>query len=312
MKKTIRLTKKEFNNIITESVKEILTTNNSDSLYEVRNFNDVIINGRLDESSINRMLQWLKDCDCAFITAFRNELKDVRDMEATYLGPDKKNKWQVGKQFTHEENRQKNKLMVAKLLELGYGVTKVKGIYPEGMKDETSEESYLVVNRNNDENFLDNLLRISEYYNQDSIYYKEKGKTKGNLIGTNNNGFPEYHQKGEDSELKTSTASNYMSRMGNKAFSFVGNDAEKVKNRKEAMDSIAKSKGTDDEWRQRYWKDNDGTTFRGRKELRKEKLKEAVNFWKNMVTGKMLIKEDIHPLTRKTMGEALRKMRENN
>jgi hypothetical protein len=31
-----------------------------------------------------------------------------------------------------------------------------------------------------------------------------------------------------------------------------------------------------------------------------------------MVTGKMLIKEDIHPLTRKTMGEALRKMRENN
>ena len=257
------------------------------------------------------MLQWLKDCDCAFITAFRNELKDVRDMEATYLGPDEKNKWQVGKQFTHEENRQKNKLMVAELLQLGYGVTKVKGIYPEGTKDESSEESYLVVNRNNDANFLNNLLRISEYYNQDSIYYKEKGKTKGNLIGTNDNGFPEYHQKGEDSELKTSTASNYMSRMGNKAFSFVGKDAEKVNNRKEAMDSIEKSRGTDDEWRQRYWQDNDGTSFRGRKELRKQKMNEAIDFWKNMVIGKMLIKEDIHPLTRKTMGEALRKMRKN-
>lgn len=311
MKKTIRLNKNELRDIICESVKEILTTNNTDSLYEVRNFNDVITNGRLDESSINRMLQWLKDCDCAFITAFRNELKDVRDMEATYLGPDENNKWQVGKQFTHEENRQKNKRMVAELLQLGYGVTKVKGIYPEGMKDETSEESYLVVNRNNDENFLNNLLRISEYYNQDSIYYKEKGKTKGNLIGTNNCGWPEYHQKGDDSELKTSTASNYMSRMGNKAFSFVGNDAEKVKNRKEAMDNIAKSRGTDDEWRQRYWQDNDGTTFRGRKELRKQKMMEAIDFWKNMVTGKMLIKEDIHPLTRKTMGEALRKMRKN-
>ena len=311
MKKTIRLNKNELRDIICESVKEILTTNNSDSLYEVRNFNDVITNGRLDESSINRMLQWLKDCDCAFITAFRNELKDVRDMEATYLGPDENNKWQVGKQFTHEENRQKNKLMVAKLLQLGYGVTKVKGVYPEGMKDETSEESYLVVNRNNDENFLDNLLRISEYYNQDSIYYKEKGKTKGNLIGTNNSGFPEYHQKGDDSELKTSTASNYMSRMGNKAFSFVGKGAEKVNNRKEAMDSIEKSRGTDDEWRQRYWQDNDGTTFRGRKELRKQKMMEAIDFWKNMVTGKMLIKEDIHPLTRKTMGEALRKMKVN-
>ena len=77
------------------------------------------------------------------------------------------------------------------------------------------------------------------------------------------------------------------------------------------MDSIAKSRGTDDEWRQRYWQDNDGTTFRGRKELRKQKMMEAIDFWKNMVTGKMLIKEDIHPLTRKTMGEALRKMKVN-
>lgn len=189
------------------------------------------------------------------------------------------------------------------------GVTKVKGVYPEGMTDESSEESYLVVNRNNDENFLNNLLRISEYYNQDSIYYKEKGKTKGYLIGTNDNGFPEYHQKGEDSETKINTASNYMSRMGNKAFSFISRDAEKVNNRKEATDSIEKSRGTDDEWRQRYWRDNDSTSFRGRKENRKNKMSEAVNFWRNMVDGKMIIKEDIHPLTRKTMGEALRKMR---
>ncbi len=199
--------------------------------------------------------------------------------------------------------------MVAKLLQLGYGVTKIKGVYPEGMTDESSEESYLVVNRNDDENFLNNLLRISEYFNQDSIYYKEKGKTKGYLIGTNDNGFPEYHQKGEDSELKINTASNYMSRMGNKAFSFINKDAEKVNNRKEAMDSIEKSRGTDDEWRQRYWRDNDGTSFRRRKENRKNKMSEAVNFWRNMVEGKMIIKEDIHPLTRKTMGEALRKIR---
>lgn len=268
----VRLNERELKNIIHESVKNVLNERKTNSfINEVRNFNTIIdkTNKTLNESSINRMLQWLKNCDCAFISAFRNELKDVRDMNATYLGPDDKNQWQIGKQFTHEENRQKNKLMVAELLQLGYGVTKVKGVYPEGMTDETSEESYLVVNRND---FLDNLLRISEYYNQDSIYYKEKGKTKGNLIGTNNNGFPEYHQKGEDSELKTSTASNYMSRMGNKAFSFVGKDAEKVKNRK-------------------------------------NKMSEAVNFWRNMVDGKMIIKEVIHPLTRKTMGEALRKMR---
>lgn len=226
---------------------------------EVRNFNNVIrdTKQRINESNINRMLQWLKDCDCAFISAFRSELKDIRDKKSTYLGPDKD--WEEGKRFTHEENRQKNKMMVTELLQLGYGVTKIKGVYPEGMTDESSEESYLVVNRDDDSNFLDNLLRIAEYYNQDSIYYKARGKTKGNLIGTNNCGCPGYHQNDEDSEMETNSASTFMSKLGNIVFSLVG--------------------------------------------------KEALDFWKNMVEGRMLIKEDIHPLTRKVMGEALRSMR---
>ena len=308
--KTLQIRESELGQIINESVCRVL----NECAYgvcinEVRNFNSVIDKRKtsLNESNINRMLQWLKDCDCAFISAFRTELKDIRDINTTYLGPN--NDWAEGKRFTHEENRQKNKVMVAKLLNLGYGVTKVKGVYPEGMTDEISEESYLVVNRNNDENFLNNLLSIAEYFNQDSIYYKESGKTEGNLIGTNNCGWPEYHQKGDDSELRTNTASNYMSRMGNRAFSFIGKDAESVGNRKEAMDSIEKTRGTDDEWRQRYWDDKDSTTFRDRKENRKAKMKEAVNFWRNMTDGRMLIKEDIHPLTRKTMGEELRRIR---
>lgn len=309
MKKTIKLGEDQLRNIIYESVSSILNEQKS-NLDEVHNFNSIIdkFNNTLNESNINRMLQWLKNCDCAFISAFRTELKDIKNMDATYLGPDKNDPWKVGKLFTHEENRQKNKALVAKLLQLGYGVTKVKGVYPEGMTKETSEESYLVVNRNNDENFLNNLLELGELYNQDSIYYKAKGQTKGSLIGTNGCGWPEYRQKGDDSELKTNTASNYMSRLGNKAFSFVGKDAEKVKDRKEAMDSIEKSRGTDDEWKQRHWTDNDNTSFHKRKENRKQQMKEAVNFWRNMTDGKMLIKEEIHPLTRKTMGEALRKM----
>ena len=76
------------------------------------------------------------------------------------------------------------------------------------------------------------------------------------------------------------------------------------------MDSIEKARDTDDEWRQRYWRDNDGTSFRRRKQERKDKMKEAVEFWRHMVNGRMLIKEDIHPLTRKVMGDALRKMRQ--
>ena len=162
-------------------------------------------------------------------------------------------------------------MMVTELLILGYGVAKIKCVYPDVMTDETSVERYLVVNRCHDEKFLNNLLRIAEYYNQDSIYYKEKGKTDGNFIGTNNCGWPEYHQKGEDDESRTDSSSNSMSRLGNQAFSFVGNDAEE--------------------------------------EIREKKMMSALDFWRNIIEGKMLIKEELHPLTRKTMGEELRKMR---
>ena len=254
---------------------------------EIVNFNHVIdkSNKRVNESSIRRMLQWLIDCDCAFISASRSELKDIRDEKSTYLGPNKD--WKEGKRFTPEENRQKNKLMVAKLLLLGYGVTKIKDDNPEEMTDETSRESYLVVNCRNDENFLNNLLRIAEYYNQDSIYYKEKGKMEGSLIGTNNCGWPEYHQKGEDCELKTGTSSNCMSRLGNRAFSFVGNNAEEVNNLKDAEDGIVS----------------------GNLCFNMKKMMEALDFWRILTEGRMLIKEELHPLVRKTMGEALRKMR---
>ena len=159
----------------------------------------------LNESSTNSILQWL--------------INNQHILVLTRIGKKVNG-------FTHEENLQKNKLMVAELLLSGYGVVKIKGDCPEGVTDETSEDSYLVVNRNNDENFLTNLSRISEYYNQDLVYYKEKDKTKGDLIGTNNCGWPD------------------------------------------------------------------------------------IDFWRNMIGGGMLVKENIHPLTSKTMGEELRKMRE--
>ena len=261
MKKTTYLQESDLRRIIHKTVKTTLHEMYEYRVNEVRNFNNVIrdTKQRINESNINRMLQWLKDCDCAFISAFRSELKDIRDKKSTYLGPDKN--WEEGKRFTHEENRQKTTLMVAELLQLGYGVTKIKGVCPEGMTDVSSEESYLVVNRDDDSNFLDNLLRIAEYYNQDSIYYKARGKTKGNLIGTNNCGCPGYHQNDGDSEMETNSASTFMSKLGNIVFSLVG--------------------------------------------------KEALDFWQNMVAGRMLIKEDIHPLTRMVMGEALREMRNN-
>ena len=132
------------------------------------------------------------------------------------------------------------------------------------MANENSEESYLVVNRDNNDDFLDRILNLGEFYNQDSVYYKAKGDTRGSLIGTNNCEFPGYHQKCEESQLPTNTALSYMSSVGNQAFCYC------------------------------------------RKDMGISNMMEAVGFWRNIIAGGMMVKEEIHPLTRKCMYESLR------
>ena len=259
-------------------------------LEEVDNFNNIAIYNELNEKSLNRMMLWLNKCDCAFITAFRYKLIDIANPDKTYYGPN--DNWTDKKIFTHEENREKNKLLKAELLNLKYGVTTVKRVYPEGMNNESSEESFFVINRFNDPNFLNNLLSLAEYFNQDSIYYKPKDKTYGYLIGTNGATYPGYHKKGDESKLKPGSASNFMSRIGNKAFSFISNNALKVNNRKEGIENTDAP--------QRYWTDYEGTSFKDRKRSR---VQEATDFWKSICVRRMEVLEEMEPRGRWAMGD---------
>ena len=260
-------------------------------LEEVDNFNNIAIyNNELNEKSLNRMMLWLNKCDCAFITAFRYKLIDIANPDKTYYGPN--DNWTDKKIFTHEENREKNKLLKAELLNLKYGVTTVKRVYSEGMNNESSEESFFVVNRFNDPNFLNNLLSLAEYFNQDSIYYKPKDKTYGYLIGTNGATYPGYHKKGDESKLKPCSASNFMSRIGNKAFSFIPNNAIKVNNIKEGIENTDAP--------QRYWTDYEGTSFKDRKRSR---VQEATDFWKSICVRRMEVLEEMEPRGRWAMGD---------
>ena len=236
------------------------------------------------------MMLWLNKCDCAFITAFRYKLIDIANQDKTYYGPN--DNWEDKKIFTHEENREKNKLLKAELLNLKYGVTTVKRVYPEGMNNESSEESFFVVNRFNDPNFLNNLLSLAEYFNQDSIYYKPKDKTYGYLIGTNGATYPGYHKKGDESKLKPCSASNFMSRIGNKAFSFIPNNAIKVNNIKEGIENTDAP--------QRYWTDYEGTSFKDKK---KSRVQEATDFWKSICVRRMEVLEEMEPRGRWAMGD---------
>ena len=102
------------------------------------------------ECSIHRAMTWFNTRDCAILTA-----------------------WRQGKgRKTNEEN---NRMLQQKLRELGYGVTKITGWYPEKGKELARENSFLAVNLNEEENFQHEIYKLSECYEQDSFLYKKAG-----------------------------------------------------------------------------------------------------------------------------------------
>ena len=63
-----------------------------------------------------------------------------------------------------------------RLRELGYGVTKITGWFPEKDKEVARENSFLTVNLNDEESFRSNIFELSELYEQDSFLYKKAGR----------------------------------------------------------------------------------------------------------------------------------------
>lgn len=199
---------------------------------------------KLYESSINRISDYIKNYECAIITAWRDELKDVtKDTfkpNHIYHEKGKRGNKIVGEPFTDDskmfntrEKKYYNTQLKDTLRKYGYGVTKVRGSYREYGKQEAQEESYFVVNLNDDPNFKKNIFKLSEYYNQDSFMYSPKGTDNGFLIGTNNAAWPGYGNEEASNQFKRGVQSIFMSRIGNKGFSFTNgnriskNDPEK-------------------------------------------------------------------------------------
>lgn len=180
-----------------------------------------MVNKELDnqicESSLSRIEHWIETQDIATISACRKELKDVTDN--TFIGG-----LEIGHKFTSAENLNRTRQLKAKLLKLGYGVTEIGGTYIEGLKSDnpipTVENSFFVTNINDDPNFFDELFKLSEYFNQDSFLYKPKGKKQAYLYGTNEDMFIGYGNRRIAGVLHLNVKYEYLSRIGNKAFSF--------------------------------------------------------------------------------------------
>jgi len=125
----------------------------------------------LNESSLSRVLSHNELHDSGALTAFR---------KAPNCGS--------GEPYTKAENKARNKSLLAKLQTKGYGVTTLRGIYPEGGKQQ-KEISYFVVDLNDSGNLETDLRKLGEEFDQDSILFMPKGSVKNEakayLIGTN-------------------------------------------------------------------------------------------------------------------------------
>ena len=258
----------------------------------------------LCESSWSRILHWMETHDIATITAFRGSLRDVTEGTLIPDGCD------VGYEFSLQENRNRNRQLKASLLADGYGVTSIFGSWIEGISGsdakEVAEESFFVVNLKDDPDFFNKLFKLSEYFNQDSFLFKEKGSDEAVLVGTNASDFPGYGNKVVAGEL-TSLPSKFMSRIKKAAFAFVDKQNWLVKNKKDDL--------TDDElsdYTHSYsWREDEKPTFQMRKAERSVPEVKLAEEWLRLKENNGIVLETIEsysPKQRDVIGKIASKV----
>lgn len=115
------------------------------------------------EKSLSRVYQHMQEHDSGFITAYRSE-------------------------YSHGQNQQRNKSLLAKLQSQRYGVTSVEGSYIENYgtsnEIEVGEHVFFVVDLYDKGNLKSALMDLGNEFDQDSILFIPEGGSKGFLIGT--------------------------------------------------------------------------------------------------------------------------------
>lgn len=160
----------------------------------------------LNESGLHRIWSKTQNSTCGTITAFRGDQP-------------------------YEVNKQNNKKILAYLLNKGYSVTKIQGTYIENYKKpeerHVSEQSFFVENsmvEGDDNGQLKNdLARLAETYNQDSILMIPVGGENAYLYGTSKNEdmTPAYHQSLVVGDGKYGKhASEFISKIKGREFAF--------------------------------------------------------------------------------------------
>jgi len=132
---------------------------------------------KIQESSLSRIWNQTKKHDAGTISAFRGS-KDCNK----------------GEDYTKSENKKNSKILKAKLLKAGYGVTKIDGTYIENFNTpnarDVKEESYIVIDLKDSGNLKNDLIEFGTEFEQDSITFQSDGTYY--LISTNTceDGYP--------------------------------------------------------------------------------------------------------------------------
>ena len=169
----------------------------------------------VDESSITRLMRNNEKHDCICITAYRsNREKDENGV--------------VHKRRAKVSNQAANNALGAVLRKMGYDITKVVGKYPEegGQQKDIKENSWFVVNVNDDPDFLDVCADLAESDEQDSILFIPRGCFQTGrgcfLYGTKNDpdAWVGYHEKKMTDGITINGDSPFETRISGKRFVF--------------------------------------------------------------------------------------------
>lgn len=192
----------------------------------------------LKESGLSRVHQHIEEHDCAILTAFRNDPKDMsKCAKGSIDDTDQKGN-------TRTLNKRRNRDLKAILFGFDYGVTAVDGSYIENFEQpdqiEVKEDSLFVVNLNDDPDFVRNVQEMAEKFCQDSVIVIPQGGKSAYLYGTNSSEFPGYGEKVEVGNLKMGKEAEFMTRVNKRPFTF-GEGLETYKNLSRLEKMVVKS-----------------------------------------------------------------------
>lgn len=171
----------------------------------------------LFESGLSRVQEFIADHDCATITAFRGDPKD--DSLCAVAPPKLEGIENLG---TRRINLTRNKMLKMLLMNAGYGVTAVEGAYIENFKapneKQVTENSFFVVNLNDDPSFFDKIIEFGKMFCQDSVMLIPQGGESPYLYGTNKSDYPGLDKEIRFKDIKFGEKSEFMTKVRKRPF----------------------------------------------------------------------------------------------